>query len=567
MRNKRILISILVSSILTVNLNAASLWDNNSVFNNVTSSQIVTDPISGGTFISGGAIEVRFKTTGSFPPIFSFGAPSLKASCSGITFDAGYAMFMNLERLGQQLSQAGASLAYGVLIGLVYTMPGVEQAFTKLNEWSQWLQGFLADSCNIGTQIGKSLGKTAWRDVEGVANQITNNIPSPSEYLDKPTDFRRMLKDIIEKGTDIQKNQAYVSMVDEMFGDVRGGAIATYINSLIKRGEENVNFNRNEMIEFKNLDSIGLTDSTKIMAYFISSILDSDIALDETAMKSVIADIKSNNYDKLAEKIEEKGGKEKTISSIQARNKISPEVFVNFLLNGHTDGADSPFENIQGLRVALASFDTKTGVRDEFVTLLDTTATANTDTFKNFGGYIQESKKLVYKTYNQTMKNLKNNSANDPITDPIRVTSAYPVMYDIIRNLVLTTNKRDTIMLGSNDAEITPILDYIAHKNAIALVGIAMDNINYVVKKSMTEVSMKKVDSTISTPAANGVMNDSKHIENLKKQMKVLDEAIEKVKVVLQKHSREIESQDNVRKMNERFIQILRERNLQKGDK
>ena len=66
---------------------------------------------------------------------------------------------MNLERLGQQLSQAGASLAYGVLIGLVYTMPGVEQTFTKLNEWSQWLQSFLSESCNIGTAVGKTFRK------------------------------------------------------------------------------------------------------------------------------------------------------------------------------------------------------------------------------------------------------------------------------------------------------------------------------------------------------------------------------------------------------------------------
>ncbi|MFX4155803.1 hypothetical protein ACOL23_12810, partial [Aliarcobacter butzleri] len=76
---------------ISLNLNAASLWDDSSVFNNVTSSRIVTHPVSGGTFMSGGAIEVRCKTTGTFPPIISYGAPSLRASCTGITFDAGYA--------------------------------------------------------------------------------------------------------------------------------------------------------------------------------------------------------------------------------------------------------------------------------------------------------------------------------------------------------------------------------------------------------------------------------------------------------------------------------------------
>ena len=57
------------------------------------------------------------------------------------------------------------------------------------------------------------------------------------------------------------------------------------------------------MIEFKNLDSIGLTDSTKLMVYFISSIID-DVAIDELAMTNVLKDIKANNAKSLAETIE-----------------------------------------------------------------------------------------------------------------------------------------------------------------------------------------------------------------------------------------------------------------------
>ena len=53
----------------------------------------------------------------------------------------------------------------------------------------------------------------------------------------------------------------------------------------------------------------------------------------------------------------------------------------------------------------------------------------------------------------------------------------------------------------------------------------------------------------------------------LKEQKIVLDKEIEKIKEELNKKIVQIESNENVRRMNERFEQALRERNLQKGDK
>lgn len=568
MKNNKVFLSLLACTILTTNSNAASLWDNNSVFNNVTSSRVVVDPISGGTFMSGGAIEVRFKTNGNYPPAFNFGAPGLKANCSGITFDAGYAIFMNLERLGQQLSQAGASLAYGVLIGLVYTMPGVEQAFSKLNEWSQWLQSFLADSCNIGTQIGKKLGNSAWRDIEGAKNSITGDIPSPSEYLDKPTAVSTFLKKIINEGTDVQQGKAFNSVVNEMFKDVKGGAVATYINSLVKRGEENIKFSTTEIMEFKDLDSIGLTDSTKIMSYLISSIINSDIAIDEKIMSSVIGDIKGKNAEKLAEKMEEKGGKEKTASSIQARNKLSPEAIIKFLLLGKQNGEGGPLENIKGLRVGLASIKSDGGVKEEFVLLSSETSANNTNAFDSFEGYIQESKKLVFRTYNQSMINLKGVTKTNPITDTPKVTSAYPVMYEIIRNLVLTTNKRDLLDVNSKEGtDVSDVLNYVAYKNAIALAGMAIDNMEFAIKKSMTEIESKKQDLATANPTANGVFNEKENIENIKNQIKEVDKQIELLKAGLKEYALKVESMNGITQLNERLNKILKERNIQKGDK
>lgn len=515
--------------------------------------------------MSGGGIEVRFKTTGNFPPVFSFGAPSLKASCSGISFDAGYAVFMNLERLGQQLSQAGASLAYGVLIGLVYTMPGVEQAFTKLNEWSQWLQSFLSESCNIGTAIGKSLGRTAWRGVEEQVNDMTAKIPSPNDYLGKPIDYANLIEKVMTNGTSDQKHKVNISILDDLLSDGRGGIVGTYITSLIKKGEENVAFSTSEMIQFKNLDSIGLTDSTKLMVYFISSIID-DVAIDELAMTNVLKDIKANNAKSLAETIESKGGKEKTFKTIQARNKNSTEVFISFMLNGKQAADTSTLSNLRGLRVAMFSLDNKTGVRDQFVTLTDQTTTTS-DPFGSFEGYIQESKKLVYKTYNQALIDLKKVPGSNPITGTINVTSAYPVMYDLIRNIVLASDKKQLLDIDSSDTDVVDMLNYISYKNAILLVGLAVDNMNQVIIKTITELDNKKKDSTVTNPEAKTVTNSTAHIDELKRQKVALDKEIEKIKEKLNELSAKVESTDSVRKMNERFSQLLRERNLQKGDR
>lgn len=158
-------------------------------------------------------------------------------------------------------------------------------------------------------------------------------------------------------------------------------------------------------------------------------------------------------------------------------------------------------------------------------------------------------------------------SGSNPITGTIRVTSAYPVMYDLIRNIVLTSDKKQLLNIDASDADIVDILNYISYKNAILLVGIAVDNMNQVIIKAITELDNKKKDSTVTNPEAKTATNDNKHIEDLRKQKLLLDQEIEKIKEELNKLSIKVENTDSVRKMNERFSQLLRERNLQKGDR
>ena len=99
------------------------------------------------------------------------------------------------------------------------------------------------------------------------------------------------------------------------------------------------------------------------------------------------------------------------------------------------------------------------------------------------------------------------------------------------------------------------------------LVGLAVDNMNQVIIKTITELDNKKKDSTVTNPEAKTVTNSTAHIDELKRQKVALDKEIEKIKEKLNELSAKVESTDSVRKMNERFSQLLRERNLQKGDR
>ena len=560
MKLNRVILSGVLCAILVGSSANASLWDNDSIFNNMTESSVATDPVSGATYMSGGALEVRFKRSGSFPPIFSAGAPSLKASCRGISFDAGYAMFMNLERLGQQLSQAGASVAYGILIGLVYSMPGIEQAFTKLNEWSQWLQSFLSDSCSIGTNWGKTMGKDMWKDLESAKNEINAGIPSPNDYIDKVPNVNNFLKDIFEKGTTDTKDREKSKIVAEIIAKAKGGIVSTYLNSLIKKGEEPaVKFPETELFSpITTLDDISLRQSSLMMAYFISSITD-NIAITETAVTEISKKIKTQDVDKISEIIDELSS-DKTIANIQARNKISPKAMIQFMLNGE-NGSAGKLE-MEKLNVVLVSLNNKNGVKENIILLTDQT-TGKTNVFQGFEGYIKESKKLAYFTYNQIVKNLYGDSSINPIkSTEIKVSAAYPMMFELIRNVVLESGSKALLGLDSSSND-GPLLHYIAYKNAIALTNIAIENMQYAITTATTELENMKKDTAVSDANVklSSVFRKEVLIKQYQEQKKELMTNMEQMKIELKAFSDEVEKQDNVREINDKLEKIIRERN------
>lgn len=127
-----------------------------------------------------GSYSFRLKTDALNLPIFTIQSPRATLSCSGFDFDAGFISYLNLDTLQSLLEQAGTSLAWGVVLGLVYSIPGVAQTFQYLNELGRYSQMLNQNACQIGVQLGKSAGSTIFHRAknEAESNAVASGIKS-----------------------------------------------------------------------------------------------------------------------------------------------------------------------------------------------------------------------------------------------------------------------------------------------------------------------------------------------------------------------------------------------------
>lgn len=144
MRNKLISLS-LICSLLLSNANAGSLILEKS---STTSASEWKDPASGITYNNFGSVNFKFKkNVTSFAPWMKMRAPSINAGCGGVSLDAGFAAFLDLETIGKQLEQAASSIGMGVIVVLLQTMPSIGKAFENVQKLIRKIQSMLANSC------------------------------------------------------------------------------------------------------------------------------------------------------------------------------------------------------------------------------------------------------------------------------------------------------------------------------------------------------------------------------------------------------------------------------------
>ncbi|MCD8567497.1 MAG: conjugal transfer protein TraH [Geovibrio sp.] len=109
---------------------------------------------------SGGSLSMRFNN--NIPPIATFQPPSLRVSCSGMDFNAGLVSILGLDVIQNLLSQGGTTLAWGLLIGLSYSLPTVANVFEKIQKYVRLMQELSGNLCQIGTRLGQAIGDELW---------------------------------------------------------------------------------------------------------------------------------------------------------------------------------------------------------------------------------------------------------------------------------------------------------------------------------------------------------------------------------------------------------------------
>lgn len=169
MNKKRILISLMLCSALA--LNATNLSDMISTYKSSAGSW--TSPSTGMKYHYGGTYEFTFKGSRRIQPWVTAAEPSLKVGCNGVSLKGGFVGLLGLSEIKDQISDAGASLAWGAMIALQYAVPALFQVFNEIRSWAATIQSLLQNACNIGTMMVMQ-NDTARKGILGVENYLSN---------------------------------------------------------------------------------------------------------------------------------------------------------------------------------------------------------------------------------------------------------------------------------------------------------------------------------------------------------------------------------------------------------
>ncbi len=190
MRNKLISLS-LICSLLLSNANAGSLILEKS---STTSASEWKDPASGITYNNFGSVNFKFKkNVTSFAPWVKARPPSLNAGCGGVSLDAGFAAFLDLETIGKQLEQATSSIGMGVITVLLQTMPSIAKAFENIQKLIRKLQSMLANACqstvsllNSDPQVKKAKDNaSSWLSENSGADYFNETMEGATKKVEK----------------------------------------------------------------------------------------------------------------------------------------------------------------------------------------------------------------------------------------------------------------------------------------------------------------------------------------------------------------------------------------------
>ena len=207
-----ILVASSLKNILLVNTTYAGTWE---------------DPSSGIKYSTGGGIKIKFKSTSNgFVPWVKGRSLSYNVGCNGISLEGGFLALLGLDDIESQLKDAGAAFAWGILIGLAYSLPAVSDVFAKIQKWARTIQGLLQNSCNIATNLAKNskAASSIQTTLQGI--EIDKGFGEAKKYLDSMDKKFEAVDEFITCNGDVNCNQKKGKEISIWFGEMLGGSFA-----------------------------------------------------------------------------------------------------------------------------------------------------------------------------------------------------------------------------------------------------------------------------------------------------------------------------------------------------
>ena len=190
---KGISLALCCSIFFTSSAWAEGIFDN--ILSNATPAGVYKSGETGkaGVSVYTGGVFLRFGSAYDYPaPLFSITPPKVTFGCGGLSIKGMFMQLAGLDRLSEMLKNAGTSFAWGVVIGLVYSLPGVAKAFDFLNAWAKKIQQLLANACASGYALGASLmSASGYNGITDAISELTtfsfaqSAKKTGSELLDK----------------------------------------------------------------------------------------------------------------------------------------------------------------------------------------------------------------------------------------------------------------------------------------------------------------------------------------------------------------------------------------------
>lgn len=164
----RIISLVLVGTLFTTSTLQAEMFEQTSS----TSYSQWKDPASNITYTNFGSVNFKFKKgVRNFAPWIKLRPPGVKAGCGGVSLDAGFAAFLDLETIGKQLEQAISSVGMGVIVVLIQTMPSIGKAYENIQKLVRKMQSLLQNACQLTVQ---GLSNDPW--VKGKKDQMQDAV-------------------------------------------------------------------------------------------------------------------------------------------------------------------------------------------------------------------------------------------------------------------------------------------------------------------------------------------------------------------------------------------------------